>query len=75
MIQSFADLCNAFTKALVLAHFDPAGPICLKTDASSFAIAGIFSQQQDDVHKGAKGAAHVQRLSVKGHWHPIALWS
>jgi hypothetical protein len=48
MIRSFAELCDALTKALVLAHFDPARPIHLETDASGFAIAGIISQQQDD---------------------------
>jgi hypothetical protein len=45
MIRSFAELRNVFTKAPVLTHFDPAGPIYLETDASGFAIAGIISQQ------------------------------
>jgi hypothetical protein len=30
MKWSFTELCNAFTKAPVLAHFDPVKPICLK---------------------------------------------
>jgi hypothetical protein len=41
MKQSFADLRNAFTKALVQAQFVFARPICLETDAPGFAIAGI----------------------------------
>jgi hypothetical protein len=40
----------------VLAHFDPARPIYLKTDASSFAIAGIILQQQDNIRNGMDGA-------------------
>jgi hypothetical protein len=46
MKQSFAELRDSFTKAPVLAHFDPAKPICLETNASGFAIAGIILQQQ-----------------------------
>jgi hypothetical protein len=45
MKQSYAELRDAFTRAPVLAHFDPARPICLETDASGFAIAGIILQQ------------------------------
>jgi hypothetical protein len=45
MKWSFAELRNAFTKAPVLAHFNPARPISLETDALGFAMAGIFSQQ------------------------------
>ncbi len=54
----FADLCDAFTKVPVLGHFDPAWWLCLKTDASGFAIFDIILQQQNDVCKGADGAAH-----------------
>ncbi len=43
MKRSFAKLCGAHTKAPMLAHFNPAKPICLETDASEFAIAGIIS--------------------------------
>ncbi len=33
MKRSFVELCDAFTKALVLAYFDPAKQIRLETDA------------------------------------------
>jgi hypothetical protein len=58
MKWSFAELCNAFTEALVLAHFDPAKPVCLETNASGFPIASIISQQQDEVPGGTEGAPH-----------------
>jgi ferredoxin len=77
MRQSFAQLREAFTKAPVLAHFDPARPIRLETDASGFAIASIISQQQDDVCEGVDGAACATckgRVN-KGHWHLVASWS
>jgi hypothetical protein len=62
MKRSFAELRDAFTKAPVLAHFDPVRPIRLKTDASGFVIAGIISQQQDEV----RGSAEVTARGVKG---------
>src|SRR5437773_9798536 len=39
----FRKLCDAFTKALVLAYFDPKKPIQLETNASEYAIASILS--------------------------------
>ncbi len=75
MKQSFVELCNAFTKAPVLAHFDPDKSICLETDASGFTITGIISQQQDEVRGGAEGTVHGakgKRSASKGHWHPVA---
>ena len=75
MKRSFADLRDAFTKAPVLAHFDPARPIRLETDASGFAIAGIISQQQDEACEAADGAGRARKPSGRGHWHPVALWS
>jgi hypothetical protein len=44
MWQSFAQLKEAFTRTPVLAHFNPARPIHLETDALGFARAGISSQ-------------------------------
>ncbi len=55
MKQSFQQLREAFTRAPVLVHFDPAKPIRLETDASGYAIAGIISQQADDTRDGAEG--------------------
>ncbi len=77
MKWSFTELCSAFMKAPVLAHFDPARPMRIKTDALGFAIAGIISQQQDDVCEGADGAACAMGKghANKGHWHPVAFWS
>jgi hypothetical protein len=76
MKQSFAQLWDAFTRAPVLAHFDPAKPIHLETDASGFAIAGIISQQQDKVCSGTEGIARgVKGRADKGHWHLVAFWS
>ena len=39
----FSKLKAAFVTTPVLQHFDPAKLICLETDASEFAIAGILS--------------------------------
>src|SRR5438876_11900549 len=61
----FRKLRDAFTKALVLAHFDPKQPIRLETDASGYAIAGILSQPVD-MQATSKSSAH---------WHPVAFWS
>jgi hypothetical protein len=69
MIWSFAELHDAFTKALVLAHFDSARPIRLETDASGFAMAGIISQQQDNAHDAF---VSVRAPYSKGHWHTVA---
>jgi hypothetical protein len=45
MQQSFRQLKVAFTSAHVLVHFNLAGLIRLKTDASGYEIASIFLQQ------------------------------
>ena len=42
--QVITQLRQAFTKALILQHFDPECHIWNKTDASSYAIGGILSQ-------------------------------
>jgi hypothetical protein len=78
MKQSFAELYDAFTKAPILAYFDPAKPIYLETNTLGFAITGIISQQQDDVHGSAEGAMYSvkgNKSASKDHWHPIAFWS
>jgi hypothetical protein len=69
---SVAELCDAFNKAPVQAHFDPAKSIRLETDASGFAIAGIIPQQQDKARSGAEGTVHgakSNKSAGKGHWH------
>jgi hypothetical protein len=78
MKRSFTELHDAFTNAPVLAHFDPAKSICLETNASGFAIAGIISQQQDEVRSGVDGAALSAKgikSAGKGYWHLVAFWS
>ena len=42
--QAFTKLRQAFTKALILRHFDPKCHIRIKTDASGYAISGVLSQ-------------------------------
>jgi hypothetical protein len=78
MKWSIAELRDTFTKVPVLAHFNPARPIHLETDALGFAIAAIISQQQDKVcssvevtARGMKG----QKSAGKGHGHLVAFWS
>ncbi len=78
MKRSFAELRDAFTKAPVLAHFDMAKLICLETDASGYAIAGIILQQQDEVFGGAEGTVcntKGNKSAGKGYRHHIAFWS
>ncbi|CEP01920.1 hypothetical protein PBRA_008863, partial [Plasmodiophora brassicae] len=45
---AFATLKSAFTRAPVLAHFDPSVPCEIETDASDFAIAMVLSQRGRD---------------------------
>jgi hypothetical protein len=54
----------------VLAHFDPAKPIRHEMDALGFAIAGVLSQQPDEVCGSAEGAvcsAKGNKSAGKGH--------
>ena len=46
--EAFNLLKQAFISAPVLHHFDPALPPIVKTDASDYAITGMFSLQTDD---------------------------
>jgi hypothetical protein len=57
--KAFDYLRHAFTTAPVLAHFDPEKRTRVETDASTFAIAAILSQLNEE----------------SGAWHPIAFWS
>ena len=41
--QAFTQLRQAFTKALLLRHFDPERHIRINTNASGYAIGGILS--------------------------------
>ena len=46
--KAFFALKERFLTAPILTHFDAGQPICVETDASDFAIAGILSQVQED---------------------------
>lgn len=46
--KAFQKIKEAFTKAPLLAHYDPARQCKLETDASIAAIAGILSQKDDN---------------------------
>jgi hypothetical protein len=70
MQEAFRHLQSKFTKAPVLALFDYERPICLETDASGFAIAGIISQPAAWPTSGVEGGRVKDR-----DWHPIAFWS
>lgn len=45
---AFRTLCDAFTTAPMLVHFDPNRKIRIETDASDFAVAAILSQPDND---------------------------
>jgi len=59
--QAFRQLKEAFTTAPILCHYDPAAPLRIETDASTFAIAGILSQ--------------LQEVNGQKDWHPVAFHS
>ena len=46
--QAFEDTKRCFAEAPVLAHFHPLRDSQVETDASGYAISGIYSQKQDD---------------------------
>ena len=46
--QAFTQLRQAFTEAPILRHFDPERHIRIETDASGYAIGGIFSQMTSE---------------------------
>ena len=59
---TFKELKVAFMTAPVLQHHNTNLPVRLETDASSFAISGILSQQNNE------------ESPEKCHWHPVAFW-
>jgi len=46
--KAFEELKKRFTTAPILAHFDPAKPVIIETDASGFAIGAVLSQRDDE---------------------------
>ena len=65
---SFQTLKEAFTKALLLLHFDFQKPIQLETDASAVAIARILSQPK------TYPIASEERSRRQNQWHSVAFW-
>jgi len=45
---AFKDLKYRFTMAPILAHFDPAKPVIVKTDVLDFALGAILSQRNEE---------------------------
>ena len=48
--KAFMHVQKAFTKALILRHFDPKYHICIEIDASGYAIGKVLSQITLDQH-------------------------
>jgi hypothetical protein len=59
----------------MLVPFDLAKLICLKMDASAYAVAGIISQQADDTCDRAKGTRHSKGKRDMGIRHSDTFWS
>lgn len=57
--NAFRALCDTFTKAPLLRHFDPNLSIWVEIDALDYALAGILNQLQDN----------------NKQWHPVAFHS
>ena len=57
--KAFTKLRQAFIKAPILYHFDPERHIWVWTDASGYAIGGVFNQLTSD---------------NLGRWHPVAFF-
>lgn len=56
--SSFQRLKTLFASASVLAHFDPALPTYVETDASDFITAGVLSQKHDGALKPVAFFSH-----------------
>jgi transposase InsO family protein len=46
--MAFTELKQRFTSAPILAHFNPANPVIVETDASDFALGAVLSQRGED---------------------------
>ena len=68
--SAFNRLRLAFTKALILRHFDPECHIWIETDASGYAISGVLSQ----IASGTSSDGIVTKADL-GQWHPVAFFS
>ena len=68
--SAFNRLRLAFTKALILRHFDPECYIWIETNASSYAIGGVLSQLASETSPDG-----VVTKTDLGQWHPVAFFS
>ena len=76
--EAFNRLRQAFIKAPILQYFDPESHIWIETDASNYAIGGVFNQLSADWVAPDKPNSAKSRNSIKsdfGQWHPIAYFS
>ncbi len=77
--KAFLHLQKAFTKILILRHFDPKCYIQIETDVLGYIIGGVLSQIIFDQHF----SGHVTHedpnsdfpKSEIGQWHPVAFFS
>ena len=68
--EAFNCLRLAFTKALILRHFDPECHIRIETDTSGYAIGGVLSQlASETIPDGVVTKADL------GQWHLVAFFS
>ncbi len=72
---AFTRLRQAFTEAPILHHFDPERHIRIETDASGYAIGGMFSQLTSDHFPSESYENFSSKSSDVGQWHPVAFFS
>jgi hypothetical protein len=73
--QFFAELCNIFIIAPVLAQLDCECPIGLEMAVLEFTIAGMILPQHDKVYSSAKCTVQgreVKKYPCEGLWHQVA---
>ena len=68
--STFNCLWLAFTKALILWHFDPKCNIYIQIDALGYTINGVLSQ----LVSGTSSDRIVTKTNL-GQWHPVAFFS
>ena len=67
--SAFNCLRLAFTKALILRHFDSECHIHIQTDALGYTIGGVLSQ----LGSGTSSDGVVTKVDL-GQWHPVAFF-
>ena len=76
--RAFIHLQKAFTKALILRHFDPKCYIRIETDALRYAIDRVLSQLTSKISLAGqitqKSSGQLSLPSEIGQWHPVAFF-